>query len=74
MTFSPSLINSHTGRDIFSLEDNLMLFERALELEAQYGVVISHETHRFRPTFSTLGTEQILKHLPELKLNLDITG
>ena len=71
--FSPVLINSHTGRDIFRLEDNLILFENALRLEQKYNVIITHETHRFRPTFSTLDTEKILKALPELKLNLDIS-
>jgi sugar phosphate isomerase/epimerase len=73
MAFSPKLINSHTGRDIFSLSDNMMLFEQALLLEEQYGVDITHETHRFRPTFSTFGTEQIIEQLPQLKLNLDIS-
>ncbi|MBU3006192.1 sugar phosphate isomerase/epimerase family protein [Paraglaciecola arctica] len=71
--FSPVLINSHTGRDIFSLEDNLRLFENALELEQKHKVMITHETHRYRPTFSTFDTEKILKALPELKLNLDIS-
>jgi hypothetical protein len=71
--FSPVLINSHTGRDIFSLEDNLVLFENALELEQKYDVTITHETHRFRPTFSTFDTEKIIKALPEIKLNLDIS-
>lgn len=71
--FSPQFINSHTGRDIFSLKDNLILFEAALELEQKYDVKITHETHRFRPTFSTLGTEQILDALPSLKLNLDVS-
>lgn len=71
--FSPVLINSHTGRDIFSLEDNLRLFENALELEQKHKIMITHETHRFRPTFSTFDTEKILKALPELKLNLDIS-
>ena len=69
----PILINSHTGRDIFSLEDNLVLFENALMLEQKYNVTITHETHRFRPTFSTFDTEKIIKALPELKLNLDIS-
>jgi sugar phosphate isomerase/epimerase len=73
LLFSPVLINCHTGRDIFSLKDNLILFDAALELEQKHGVTITHETHRFRPTFSTLGTEQILEVLPELKLNLDIS-
>ena len=73
MAFSPKLINCHTGRDIFSLADNLTLFEAALQLEQQYGITITHETHRTRPTFSTLGTEQIINELPDLKLNLDIS-
>ena len=71
--FSPVLINSHTGRDIFSLEENLVLFENALTLEQKHKVTITHETHRFRPTFSTFDTEKIIKALPELKLNLDIS-
>jgi len=73
LQFSPKLINCHTGRDIFSLKDNLCLFEAALELEQKHDVKITHETHRFRPTFSTFGTEQIIDELPELKLNLDIS-
>lgn len=71
--YNPVLINSHTGRDIFSLEDNLLLFENALALEQKYNVTITHETHRFRPTFSTFDTEKIIKALPEIKLNLDIS-
>lgn len=73
LEFSPVFINSHTGRDIFSLEENLILFENALALEQKHQVTITHETHRFRPTFSTFDTEKILKALPELKLNLDIS-
>ena len=73
MAFNPKFINCHTGRDIFSLDDNLKIFNRALELEQEHGINITHETHRFRPTFNTLTTEAILKALPQLKLNLDIS-
>ena len=73
MTFEPAFINCHTGRDIFTLEDNVKIFERALALESQFGVMITHETHRTRPTYSTLMTEQLLAALPALKLNLDIS-
>ncbi|MGJ8645297.1 MAG: sugar phosphate isomerase/epimerase family protein [Marinomonas colpomeniae] len=73
VTFGPVLINSHTGRDIFSLKDNLRLFENALKLEQKHNITITHETHRFRPTFSTFDTEKIIEALPELKLNLDIS-
>ncbi len=50
-----------------------MLFEAALQLEQEYDIKITHETHRTRPTFSTFGTEQIIDELPDLKLNLDIS-
>ena len=40
-----------------------MLFEAALKLEQKHGVTITHETHRFRPTFSTFGTEQNINEL-----------
>jgi sugar phosphate isomerase/epimerase len=73
VAFSPKLINCHTGRDIFSFADNIMLFEAALQLEQEYDIKITHETHRTRPTFSTFGTEQIIHELPDLKLNLDIS-
>jgi len=73
LSFNPILINSHTGRDIFSFKDNVKIFEHALSLEQKHGIRITHETHRFRPTFSTLGTEQLIKYLPDLSLNLDIS-
>lgn len=71
--YEPITINCHTGRDIFSFEDNVTIFKRAMALEAEYGVPLVHETHRTRPTFSTLMTEQLLQALPDLKLNLDIS-
>mgnify|MGYP000362639385 CR=1 FL=1 len=73
LEFNPVLINSHTGRDIFSLEENLALYDMALEFEAKHGIKVTHETHRFRPTFNTLTTEQILRRRGELKLNLDVS-
>ncbi|WP_191599939.1 sugar phosphate isomerase/epimerase [Marinomonas algicola] len=71
--FSPKLINSHTGRDIFSLEENLALYDLASEFQSKYGITIVHETHRFRPTFSTLSTETILQSRIKLPLNLDVS-
>jgi sugar phosphate isomerase/epimerase len=73
LEYAPVLINSHTGRDILSFSDNLLVFENALSLEREHGITIVHETHRSRPTFSTLSTENLLLALPELKLNLDIS-
>lgn len=71
--FEPLLINSHTGRDIFSFDDNLRLFERALELSERHGVPILHETHRTRPTYSAIDTLEYLEALPELRLTADVS-
>ena len=71
--FEPLLINSHTGRDIFSFDDNLRLFERALVLADKHGLPIAHETHRTRPTYSAIDTLRYLEALPELRLTADVS-
>lgn len=45
---NPILINSHTGKDYFSLEQNLQLIDIAQEFSEKSGITITHETHRGR--------------------------
>lgn len=45
---SPILINSHTGRDYFSFEQNRELIEIAGEFSQKTGILVAHETHRGR--------------------------
>ena len=70
---NPILINSHTGRDIFRLEDNLRMVERAHELEKELGIEIAHEIHRGRMTFCSNSTMELLDAAPELKLTADFS-
>ena len=49
---SPLLINSHTGRDYFSLEQNLELVDAAQALSGKTGITVAHETHRGRLGYS----------------------
>ncbi len=56
----PILINSHTGRDYFSLEQNLELINIAQEFSEKSGITVAHETHRGRVGYSPQMTEQIL--------------
>jgi len=49
---NPVLINSHTGRDYYSLEQNLELIDIAQEVSEKTGFIIAHETHRGRIGFS----------------------
>jgi len=69
----PLLINSQTGSDLFSLEENLRIHRRALELARESGVPFTAETHRGRPTFSGPSTRQLLQALPELRLTADFS-
>jgi sugar phosphate isomerase/epimerase len=44
----PLLINSHTGRDYFSMERNLSLIDVANAFTSATGIIVAHETHRGR--------------------------
>ncbi len=73
LQFEPPLINSHTGRDIFSFSENTALFRHAQQRSTEIGVDIVHETHRFRPTYSAIETRRYLEELPGLLLNADLS-
>lgn len=69
----PLLINCHTGRDHFSHEDSLRIFEAGEELVAKHGVPLYHETHRGRALFSAPATLALLAVLPSLQLTADLS-
>ena len=69
----PLFIISHTGRDIFSFEENIALFQTALRVSEECGIPIIHETHRSRALFSTVSTRRYLESLPELRINADFS-
>jgi sugar phosphate isomerase/epimerase len=73
VSYEPSLINSHTGRDIFPFADNVALFQHAIAVSEEIGIPIVHETHRYRPTYSAIETRRLLEELPSLRLNADIS-
>jgi sugar phosphate isomerase/epimerase len=70
---SPVLVNSHTGRDIFTLSENLAIFQKAAALEKELGVPVAHEIHRGRVTFSAPSTVQLLDALPDVRLTADFS-
>lgn len=69
----PIYINCHSGRDFFTFEQNRRLVERTLELSQSSGVPIYHETHRSRMCYSAPMTRNLLEHLPDMSLTLDIS-
>lgn len=64
-------INSQTGKDFFSKEQNLKIIDVARKKESKMGVPIYHETHRNKFSFAVHITEKFLQENPELKLTLD---
>jgi sugar phosphate isomerase/epimerase len=69
----PDFINSHTGRDYFSFDQNCRIIEAMLSLSAQTGVKIIHETHRGRFSFHTATLLPYLQKFPELELAGDFS-
>lgn len=69
----PLLVNSHTGRDIFSFEDNCRIFEAACDLADEYNLTILHELHRGRPTYNGVDTRRYLEAVPRLQLTADFS-
>ena len=70
---APLFVNSHTGRDVFPLAENLAVFQKAGKLEAEVGIPVVHETHRGRPTFSVPATMALLDAAPQVRLTADFS-
>jgi sugar phosphate isomerase/epimerase len=66
-------VNSHTGRDIFSFEENVRIIKRTIQLGKENGIPVTHETHRSRPTYSAVETKKYLEALPDMRLTADFS-
>ena len=71
--FRPLMVNSHTGRDIFPLKQNLVVFSAAAKAEKELGVPVVHEIHRGRVTFSTGSTMALIDAVPDVRLTADFS-
>lgn len=69
----PVLINSQTGKDYYSFEQNARLISAATALSAATGIPVYHETHRGKFSFAAHITKDYLQRIPELTLTLDIS-
>lgn len=68
ITQQPALINSHTGKDYYSFDDNCRIIEAAMNMSSKTGIRILHETHRGRFSFHAAGLVPYLKEFPEMEL------
>ncbi len=69
----PAFINSHTGKDFFSFDDNCRVIEAAMNLSVQTSVPVLHETHRGRFSFHAPSMMPYLKRFPEMQLVADFS-
>lgn len=69
----PIFINSHTGKDYFSFEQNLELIGLSDEISKVTGMEIYHETHRSRFAFAAHVTRHFIREIPDLKLSADFS-
>lgn len=66
-------LNSQTGKDYFSFEDNKILIELGNEFGREQEIPVVHETHRGKFSFAAHITKDYLKSLPKLRLTLDLS-
>ena len=69
----PLAINSHTGSDFLSFEQNMAFISAANDLSKASNIPIYHETHRGRFSYSLPETNKYLQKNSNLKLTLDIS-
>lgn len=70
---NPILINSHTGRDHFTLEEQLQLIDVAENFSVKKGVRVAHETHRGRIGFGPVNSRELFALRPEMKITADFS-
>ena len=70
---NPLLVNSHTGKDSWTTEQNVVILRKAEELEKEAGVPVAHEIHRGRMTYSTVAVMALLDAMPALRLTADFS-
>lgn len=70
---NPVLINSHTGRDYFSLSQNLQLIDDAAAFSAKTGISVAHETHRGRLGYSPQMTAELFSLREQLQITADLS-
>jgi sugar phosphate isomerase/epimerase len=73
MECNPLLINSHSGRDYFSLDDQLKVIDTVEEFSAKHNIVVAHETHRGRIGYSPYNAMELFAKRPAMRITADFS-
>jgi len=69
----PLLIDSQTGKDFFSFEQNMALIDAATEFTKKTNIPVAHETHRGKFSFAAHITKKFLDSNPDLRICADLS-
>jgi len=70
---NPTYINCHSGRDIFTFEQNLEVIKLINQISKDFNVPLYHETHRQHMLYSGPVSKQYLDADKDFKITLDIS-
>lgn len=70
---NPLLINSHSGRDYFTFDEQLRVIDTVEEFSVKNNITVAHETHRGRIGYSPYNAKELFKLRPEMKLTADFS-
>jgi sugar phosphate isomerase/epimerase len=73
MECNPLLINSHSGKDYFTIDEQLRIIDTAQNFSVKNNIRIAHETHRGRIGYSPVNARQLFALRPEMKINADFS-
>ncbi|BCS27086.1 uncharacterized protein APUU_60134A [Aspergillus puulaauensis] len=71
----PTVITAQSGSDYWTLEEAVYFYRMSLQIDKEEGFQgkVGHETHRKRGLFNPRIASLVLKHVPELKVTVDVS-
>jgi len=70
---NPILINSHSGRDYFTIDEQLKVIDTAQEFSVKNNIRVVHETHRGRLGYSPYNAKELFALRPNMKVTADLS-
>lgn len=69
----PLLITSHSGRDYFTLDEQLQVIDTAENFSAKNNIRVVHETHRGRIGFGPANARELFRLRPDMQITADFS-
>lgn len=70
---NPILINSHSGKDSFTLDEQLRVIDTAENFAIKKNIRVAHETHRGRIGFGPVNSRELFGFRPKMKITADFS-